>query len=748
MPRAIAFDLKSFFAISHCEIDGEWFSEYGLPAGLTSIKRLLHDDVLYFVDKLLESDDCPIVVIDLTGDYPVFRGDEIDRYALDRIATVVRSFYTNSVSIPYSWHPHNEGSLQSIYAAPKSVGGGARVHFDSDPAGNRDLLFFARTDKVIRFSSLPRPDDIYLASRAGVAAVIASKVANNLPGVPTTGIFLSQRLPQGFVHGATLKEWYTTKLTDEQRSFVDKPYHGPVRLRGAAGTGKTVSLVIKFLIDGCKFEQGGEDKRFCFLTHSASTVDLVSGICDVLDPMGLILGQGKHVALQVRTLYDLAFEYLRFDLDHLSPLSLDGREGRQLQAELIRGVLREMLSDFAKARYSDISKHLHNAWQGTDKSLHERFVQELMNEFASVLDADSVWAGTDKGEKYAKGQFGYRPTWLMDLPTERDRRFVLEVHRRYRAMLSQMDSLSVDQMVADFNSFLDHNTWSVVKKTKGFDAVFVDELHLFTSIERQVLHKLIRGAQGADGALGRPPIFMAYDIKQSPRDTFTEASETSAALFSASTQLQNSDLVQLSKVFRYTPQIAEFLYDLDATFPAIDLAGEWEKFAAIAEVDEGERPTLTVYKDQAALLASVFDAAMKQARKLGGRRVAVLCLNESIFDQYTEITKKRFEKKLIYISSREPHIDLRHGGKKAIFSMPEYVAGLQFEVVFLIHVDAEDAPKSMTVGENRRLISSLYLGASRAERELLLSCCEARGGPAPVLELALARKTLLGVDAA
>jgi superfamily I DNA/RNA helicase len=74
--------------------------------------------------------------------------------------------------------------------------------------------------------------------------------------------------------------------------------------------------------------------------------------------------------------------------------------------------------------------------------------------------------------------------------------------------------------------------------------------------------------------------------------------------------------------------------------------------------------------------------------------------------------------------------------------MPEFVAGLQFEVVYLIHVDARDAPTEMSVGERRRLISSVYLGASRAERELHLSCCENRGGPAAYLNLAIERQTL------
>jgi hypothetical protein len=743
MVSALVFDLTSFFQIATCDIQEEWFADYQIPSKLETIKRVAHDNIIYFLDEKLNTDDASFVIIDLSGADPIFKQDKIDRYVLDRISTITRATFTNSVSIPYSWHFHSEGgSLKSVYAATKNVGGESRIHFDSNPAGNPDLIFFARTEAVIPFHKLRTPD-LYLAVRATLPIIVAAPAIKRPKEFLTTGITLSQRLPASFARGATLDQWYQTKLTDEQRAFVDKPYQGPVRLRGVAGTGKTLSLVIKFLRDACSFENAHSEKRFCFLTHSSGTVDLVNGICIDLDPIGVASGMGKHVTLQVRTLYDLAYEFLRFDLDKLNPLSLDGREGRQLQSELIASILDTMRAELSFARFNDISEHLQFGWNRNNTAARERLVSELMNEFASVLDADGVWAGTDKGEKYAKGQLGYRPTWLMDLPIERDRRFVLEIHRHYRNLLADMDTLSVDQMVGDLNSFLDGNTWDHLKKTRGFDAIFVDELHLFTSIERQVLHKLVRNTVSPDGVALRPSIFMAYDVKQSPRDTFTQIGEKDSSLFSASTQLQNSDLIKLSKVFRYTPQIAEFLYDLDATFPAIDLAGEWEEYAATAEVAEGERPTLIIFKDEAELIKIVVDTAIRQARRLGGRRVAILCVNETLFDHYDKVLKIRFKDRLIHISSRDTVLDLQHAGKKPILSMPEYVAGLQFEAVHLIHVDAQDAPKEMNIGERRRLISSVYLGASRAERDLHISCCETRGGAASVLGLALERRTLI-----
>ena len=656
MIKALVFDRESFFQLSRCAVADDWFNEYEIPEELTSVSRVELNGVLYFLRDEISDPSTPIIFVDLIPPNGIFQHDALDKYILDRMLTVARSLFTSSVAIPFNWHRHDEESLHSVFATSKSIGGGTLIHFETSPAGNPDLVFFARVEGNIAFRDLVTPDDLYLEARDLIAAAIKARPERKPARTKSTGITLSHRLPQSFSRGFSLSQWYETKLTAQQRAFVDKPYDGPVRLRGAAGTGKTLSLAIKFLRDACQFEEIRVGRRLCFLTHSAGTVDLVLGICLELDPIGLITGHGKYVQLQVRTLYDLAYEYLRFDVDKLNPLSLDGREGRQLQAELIGMALDLLRKELSFARFSDISENLRRGWtEQKGAPDREKLVTELMNEFASVLDADSVWAGTEKGDKYAKGHFGYRPVWLMNLPTERDRRFVLEVHRKYRKLLADMDTLSVDQMVADFNSFLDRNTWDMLKKSKGFDGVFVDELHLFTSIERQVLHKLIRNTVGDDGAISRPAIFMAYDVKQSPTDSFTQIGDRDASLFSSTTQLQNSELVKLSKVFRYTPQISEFLYDLDATFPAIDLAGEWESYAVTTESDKGERPSLTIFKNDAELFKSVFDESTQKARRLsGGKRVAVLCLNDSLFDQYSSIIDKRYDGRITKLDSREP----------------------------------------------------------------------------------------------
>lgn len=746
--KAIVFSPSALFRMSQFSISGEWFEHFGLPDHTGPLKRVKIGEIVYIIEKNLENDDGPFVVINLSTDGRVFENNGSRLNTLERIITVAHSTFSTTVLIPTSWRQHHEGSLLSIQASPRDQNWRSRLHFEMRPKGSSDLFAFSRTEETVKFGDLDRHLEVYQEARDSLVDAI---LAPSHEAAPETraGITLSRRLSQGFVQGGSLDHWYKSKLTVDQRNFVDKPHDGPVRLRGSAGTGKTLSLVIKCFRDALAAEKNCRQAKYGFVTHSAASVDLVYAIGETFDVEGLLMGAGKYCQLEVRTLYDLAHAHLHFDLDELKPLSLDGREGRRMQYELIESVLRESAaSTILKMQFSDLSENLATGWNDVASLSSKRLVAEIMNEFASVLDADSIRAGEELGERYAKGGRP-RPTWLMALPKEIDRRFILEVHRRYRLLLDDMNALSVDQMIGDFNSFLNYNRWDKIRKRAGYDALFVDELHLFTSIERQTLHKLIRNNVEEGGRPRRPPIFMAYDLKQSPRDTFTQYGESDNNLFGASTGLQNSELVKLDRVFRYTPQIAEFLADLDATFPAIDIPGEWDAYAGKAELADGSVPEVTVFKDERSLFSNVMSLAERTARFIdgGGRRVAVLCVSEDRFDQYVKTASGQFAGRHIAITSREPTSELRHAGKRFVLSMPEYVAGLQFDTVFLVNVDAQEAPVDAGDGVRRRFISSVYLGSSRAEKTLKISACATRGGMSDILRMAVDRHSLKEIAA-
>jgi hypothetical protein len=262
----------------------------------------------------------------------------------------------------------------------------------------------------------------------------------------------------------------------------------------------------------------------------------------------------------------------------------------------------------------------------------------------------------------------------------------------------------------------------------GFDLIFVDEFHYFNRAERMTLHNLFRRRAITEGRL---PLFMAYDFKQAPSDAFLGRIREDAGNTFKSVGAGETELVELTQVFRSTPEIANFLRDLDGSFPALDLAEEWGSYSSTSNEPHGDLPVLTIASSTIDLLDNVFAQAQSAANKHGGRQVAVLCMNDELFSMYLKLG--RISGKFIALTSRDEIAELKYAGKRCVFSMPDYVAGLQFHTVFLINVDKADLLDEDGIGRRRRFVSRCYLGASRASINLQIICNDERGGPADVL---------------
>lgn len=754
--KILAISRRAVEIFDRLSIESSWFKDFSLPQGATQLKRAVIDTVTYILhisDR--DDDDCDLVIFNASGAIDSMFNPEFDRptVLLDRSIQVAANYWEPAVtSIPVTWRTHVEGALVSIRSHNDPKNWRPRLHFRRVSGDNKDIIALSFTNNTIPFSDLYLMQEEYLFVREHLPDAILT--ATGAPASQATGVTLTSRLPQGFTQGQSLDAWLTTKLTERQREFVSKDYSGPVRLRGTAGTGKTLSLAVKAIKDAKDISDGdfsmmkgvavGSTARIGFVVNSKASADLVSAIISSFDDSGILQGLSKEVSIDIKTIYDVAHQLLHFDVDDLKPLSLDGREGRILQVELVESVLREFSSStIVRLRHAGVSEHLGVIWLEAGAAAIRSLAADLINEFASVIDASGIRKGEERATAYLAGDL-QRAKWLMDLPTVHDRAFVLEIHARYRDLLSEMNALSVDQMISDFDAFLDSNRWDRVRDKNGYDALFVDELHLFTSLERQCLHKLLKRKRDSHGVDLRPPIFMAYDVKQSPRDTFTSYLGLPSDLFSISSKLQSSELIKLDKVFRYTPEIAEFLHDLDASFPAINLPDEWEGSSASSGVEAGDKPKIKIVASDVELFNNAFRSAISEVRGLGdrGRRVAVLCVSDDLFESFSVAAGGQYKGKFILIDGREDFPELKHAGKRFIFSMPEYVAGLQFESVILIGIDSVEAPRDSGESRRRRFISGIYLGASRAERKLIVMSSSARGGPDDALNLAVSRGSL------
>ncbi|WP_369324315.1 UvrD-helicase domain-containing protein [Burkholderia cepacia] len=726
---ALVIDQKAVSILDRAFIEDAWLQRFEVPQNTDGLRRVESNDIVYLLSDDADLDDGYLVIN--TAVFAPASGLVKPRTAFERVIRVALRHFDRSIAIPVQWQPYHSGSRLSIFAQA-ARDAQQRVYFDQSPDGTGNLYAFAVTSSPEDLDGVQEDNALYQRAIEGTCdAILADPPA--VPPVGNFGVLLSEPLGVRLASTGTLQEWYEQRLNPEQLAFVDRPHDRPVRLRGAAGTGKTQAMVVKCLRD--LYADADSDKTFAFLTHSSALAHTaVRGMLHALDPTerwtSLRTPSGQP-RLWIGTIYELAQEKLGYEKKGLRPLSLDGRDGREYQRILIEQAIEQVVKDprivldlFPGC--PDFQKRLTN--RGEDASL----IDELMNEFACVLDLEAIKKDTHEANRYARAS---REPWQMVLPSEAHRRVVLEIHDIYRGLLRAAKMLGMDQMIADFGGYLGTHEWGALRERDGFDLVFVDEYHYFTRAEAMLLHNLFKTRAQVGG---RWPLLMAYDIKQGTNDVaFSGGMEKFR-----NPGVGESVLTELKQVYRSTPQITAFLRDLDASFPAMDLEGEYATYVAESQQEDGETPTLTVYETDISLVDNVFEQATRLARDIdgGGSQVAVLCLNEALFDKIQ--LAGRVREKFVPITTREDLKELRYAKSKCVFSMPEFVAGLQFHTVFLIHADSADYDEDQGQGTRRRYVSRVYLGASRAARNILLSSSKEHGGPSHLLAAPLANSTL------
>jgi len=717
-------------------IESNWFGAFELPENSAGLRRAVVDNIVYLLSPKADVDDGLLIVN--TGPDGIFADAATPQARFERILRVALRKFDRNISLPVQWQPYHDGSRLSVFGEPAKKRSSVRIYFDQAAGNGEDLYAYGVSDGPRAFS-LVVPDNALYQRAVEHFETAALTETPPTPDVGNFGILLSEPLGRQISGAATLQEWLDHKLNPQQFAFVNKSHDQPVRLRGAAGTGKTQAMTVKCVKDLFDDLAGDNTKTFAFLTHSSALAhDVIRGMFSALDPSDkwrtsqTVDGQPK---LWIGTLYELAEERLSYAQKGLRPLSLDGQEGREYQRILIEDAIGKVLVD-PRIMLDILAEEADFRHLLSSSEMRTTLVDDLMNEFAGVLDAEKIRKGTSEADRYISG--GSRERWQMSLQSKAKREAVLEIHDTYRALLKLERLLSMDQMTADFGRYLNTHEWEQLREKLGFDVIFVDEYHYFSRNEAMTLQGIFRSRAGKSG---KWPLLMAYDLKQSTSD---------AALGGGVERFRNpgvgeSAFVDLKENYRSTPEITKLLQDLDASFPAMDLEGEYDTHIASSEQAHGDVPVLKTYTRDQDLLDGVFEEAVADARRLGGRKVAVLCLNDMLFERYLKAS--RINGKYVSLTAREDLKGVQYARGRCIFSMPEYVAGLQFDAVYLLHADQSDLGNEMlSQGARRRYVHRIYLGASRAQKKLLISTSLQRGGTSEVLDGPLQARSLRPVD--
>jgi hypothetical protein len=307
------------------------------------------------------------------------------------------------------------------------------------------------------------------------------------------------------------------------------------------------------------------------------------------------------------------------------------------------------------------------------------------------------------------------------LPTtnSNDKRFVFSLYNEYQKELNQSGVFDTDDIVLSTLGRLNTPIWRRRRLFEGFDAVVIDETHLFNFNELSVFHHIVRDVHN-------PRIIFSIDRSQAPgergittklvREILTQSDEETAD-------------TRTSVVFRSSPgivRLAEAVTSAGATLfttfenPLLDTS------SVISATDDelASEPVYWTCRNDAEMCGF----AVRRAEEI---RKVLRCPPSDVL---LVATTKRLVSLMAAAVDAEgkQHVEILHRGDLErvrqgekygayIVSHPDFVGGLEFKAVLIVGVDEGRLPPSEGVirEESKHFVdfkacNRLYVAISRA----------------------------------
>jgi len=640
----------------------------------------------------------------------------------------LRSF-DKSIALSPNAMPYREGSRSSAFVSMNST---LRILAEEGYANSRNVYVYDLKEAAdARTLGDHEPDPgPYRAAMSELIDLLSSTA--NVSAEAGNSIDLDWRATEQVAKGFAFEEWLPLLSTD-QRKFVERKVTGPLRVRGPAGTGKTLAMIMKAL--KLAKDAGDNPERILFLTHSWA-------IAAQIDDLILSIGRDIPSAslIEVYPLMELARQR-DYGLVGRRPLGLDSEEGKRRAL----GVIADILDTFVAADWLAFRGGCSAPfvdWMEAPASSRERrnLCWEILIEFGCVLAADGLLDRASDMERYLRIR---RVGYMMQLTNDTEKEVVFTLWRAFLDYLRKEGFIATDQIVSDYLNELQTFYWEAKRGKDGYDYVFVDEMHLFNAQERLVFHNLL-----SDGNAS-PRVIMALDPKQSPREVFADISDDkdqrNRSIYERA-RLPNPDKIDFVDVYRYTHEIGQLTKSVVDLIPALDVNEDWDLPGANSVNGNGPVPEYQVVPDLNASFATAIGLGkrLQSDSRAHGGQVAILCMDYDRFARLHPAAAGQNRKEIFVIASRDDVERLRFMKQRIVFSTPEYVAGLQFDTVLLIDVNANLVPDGPYRGNaQRRFLSELYLGMSRAERQLVIVASRDCDGLTPYLNSAIEKGFLV-----
>lgn len=517
-------------------------------------------------------------------------------------------------------------------------------------------------------------------------------------------------------------------LTASQRKIVDSAAIAvPMRIEGAAGTGKTASLVLRAYRLLCKKKETNESFRIIFISHSESTNTNCREMFECYPESNAFLSASGLQNIRFSTLLEFCSDFAKIPPTEIIEANADDAKGYQLM--MIDDVVQKAEDNGRVRTYRSLLSEELSSLFDKERTPRAVLVNMLQHEFSIQIKGRTSCLF----EEYL--ELDSIPNGL-PCKNKSDKQFVFSLFTEYQNNLKQEGTYDIDDVTLEALARLNAPVWRRKRATEGFDYIIVDEMHLFNINEQSVFHYLTKSYQQKD-----VPICFALDYSQAIGDRGNFRLDYAEKAFGGTTEKQ-----QLKTVFRNSPQISEFCSSIAASGTLMFQSNfhnpynEIQSSFTVSEEQKCIKPQLFMYENDDDMLASLNAHLndMMKALQCKKNEVAII----SFDSHYTTVNwAEEFSQK----TGKKLQVLDRCGTIKKdafVLASPYDVNGLEFSGVIILAVDDGRVPQTAGVSDVSKhyLMYSahnlLYLAASRAKYRLLLLGSKVNG-TSPCLNYAI-----------
>lgn len=497
-------------------------------------------------------------------------------------------------------------------------------------------------------------------------------------------------------------------LTETQKYVVDFPaLDAPLRVDGAAGTGKTVSLILRAYRILQEYRKKDEAIQIAFFSHSESTKQRDIEMFCMYPESDYFINANAKQRILFETLLNFCSDFTNMPKD--SMIERDAGEAKTYQLFLIENIVSNAFKDGSIRTYSPIISPELREMFDKEKTTPKVLYTMLQHEFSVQIK------GRTNGT--IESYYEIKPI-ANGLPckSKKDKELVFLLFSQYQKELNMMASYDVDDVILEALSRLNAPMWRRERDSKGFHYIFVDEMHLFNLNEQSVFHYLTRNLLQKS-----VPICFALDYSQAIGDRGNVNLDYVEKAFGSNVERKN-----YKTVFRNSPQIADFCAAIAASgtlmFQEAFSNPYYNTQSSFTGDEEGkcEKPSLYMYPNDKEMLKSISKHIndIKKFIQCQPSNIAIIAFNDIVNEdgviQLSELTGKQFSL-------------LNSANKKSyILTSPYEINGLEFDAVILCGVDEGRVPQTYGVSDISQhfikysALNMLYLASSRAKYRLIV----------------------------